>query len=64
MFYRIHFGAGYPVSYTMTKDLVKNGNVDDYPEIPTYYISTANKEIPALFTKQEYLDSIKKRKSK
>lgn len=60
---RIYFGSFYPVSYFMTTDLIK-GNINKYPEQPCYYINVLQKEIPTTFTKQEFLESINKQKSK
>ena len=60
---RIYFGACYPVSYSMTTALIK-GTIDKYPEQPSYYIDVLKQDIPATFTKQEFLKSIEKQKVK
>lgn len=60
---RIYFGCCDPVSYEMFDILLEDGTLDDFPEYPKYYVSTGREEL-ATFTKQEFLDSIKKTKEK
>jgi len=60
---RIYYGCCEPVSYKMFDILLEGGTLDDFPEYPKYYISTGREEL-AKFTKQEFLDSIKKTKEK
>ena len=57
---RIIFGIGIPVSYKMTKELAENGDLSSFEEQPYYYISTTDKCVDTTFTKQEFLDSVKK----
>lgn len=58
---RIFFDSCLPISYTYLKTLVEKDTLDSYIEEPTYYINKTI-ELPAHFTKQDYLDSIKKQK--
>ncbi|MBQ7104547.1 MAG: hypothetical protein IJN90_01675 [Bacilli bacterium] len=60
---RIFFGCCEPVSYTMFDILLEEKTLDTYTETPTYYISTGRKE-QATFTKTDFLESIKKEKTK
>lgn len=60
---RIYFGACYPATYSMTTAFIK-GDIDKYPDQPSYYIDVYKKDIPTTFTKQEFLESIQKPKTK
>ena len=60
---RIYFGACFPISYQMTKSLATGKSLDSYPEQPKYIINKTI-TIDTTFTKQEFLDSIKKRNKK
>ena len=60
---RIFFGACYPISYQMIESLATGEGLDDYPEQPQYMICGTRK-IDTTFTKQEFLESIKKIKVK
>ena len=57
-----------PISYKMTMLLAylsEDESFEDYTkEQPSYYLSAYKKEIPTLFTRQEFLDSIKGKKVK
>lgn len=59
---RIFTGCCEPVSYTMLDILLEDQTLDTYPETPTYYISSG-RQVQATFTKQEFLDSIRKQAS-
>lgn len=60
---RIYFGACYPVSYSMMLAFIK-GNIEKYPDQPSYYIDVCKQDIPTTFTKTEFLESIEKQKKK
>lgn len=60
---RIFFGCCEPVSYTLVDSLVEDKTLDSYEEELKYYASTGMVE-QATFTKQEFLDSIEKVKTK
>lgn len=62
--FRIFFGVGYPTSYIMTKYLVEQDDLSMFDEQPSYYISTSDKRVNTTFTKQDFLDSLKKDKVK
>ena len=56
---RIYFGACYPISYSLTRGLVKDSNyLDDCGEFS--YVVNSETRIPATFTKEQFLESIKK----
>lgn len=57
---RIYFGCCEPISYQMIESLATGRSLDYYPEQPAYLINRTRK-IETTFTKQEFLDSIKKR---
>lgn len=57
---RIYFGCCQPISYQMIESLATGSGLDYYPEQPAYLINESRK-IETTFTKQEFLDSIKKR---
>lgn len=57
---RIYFGCCQPISYQMIESLATGRGLDSYPEQPAYLINSSRK-IETTFTKQEFLDSIKKR---
>lgn len=59
---RIFMGCCEPISYTMLDILLEDDTLDTYPGTPTYYVCTGRQE-QATFTKQEFLDSIKKQAS-
>ena len=59
---RIYFGICLPISYSMTKSIIKGEDILKYPEIPSYYINDEEPGIPATFTREEFLSSIKKQK--
>ena len=50
-----------PISYQMIERLATGEGLDDYPE-KLHYIINSSREIEVTFTKQEFLDSIKKAK--
>jgi len=56
---RIYFGCCNPLSYTMFDSLLAGETLDNYDEVGKYYISFGGHE-EVTFTKQEFLDSIKK----
>ena len=56
----IIFGVGIPISFKMTKELAEKGDLSAFEEQPYYYISTIDKCVNATFTRQEFLDSVKK----
>lgn len=60
---RIYFGACAPISYQMFESLLTGEGLDYYPEQPQYVICGTSK-IDTTFTKQEFLESIKKEKQK
>jgi len=60
---RIYFGACHPISYQMIESLATGEGLDYYPEQPKYLISET-RTIDAVFTKQEFLDSIKEKSRK
>lgn len=62
--YRCYMGAGYPVSYLMTKSFAKKEDLSKYGDRPLYYISSSDKLEEATFTTQEFIDSIKQEKAK
>lgn len=57
---RIFMGVCQPISYQMIESLAIGKGLDHYPEQPAYLINGTRK-IETTFTKQEFLDSIKKR---
>lgn len=57
---RIFMGMCEPISYQMIESLATGKGLDSYPEQPAYLINSTRK-IETTFTKQEFLDSIKKR---
>lgn len=59
---RIYFGCCNPVSYTLFDSMLENKTLDGYNEILKYYINNDREEL-ATFTKQEFLESIKKSSS-
>ena len=60
---RIFFGCCEPISYTLFDYLLKGKSLDSYDDELKYYISTG-KEEKATFTKSEFLESIKKERTK
>lgn len=55
---RIYFGVGYPISYSLTKRLVKNSDsLSESDEL--YYVINNDKKVPATFTTTEFLESVK-----
>ncbi len=58
---RIFMGMCNPISYQMIECLATGEGIDCYPE-KLHYIINSSREIEATFTKQEFLDSIKKAK--
>ena len=60
---RIYFGACDPISYQMIESLATDKSLEYYPEQPQYVICGTHR-IDTTFTKQEFLESIKKEKSK
>ena len=56
---RIYMGMCEPISYQMIKCLATKDGIDDYPDQPAYIINGETK-VDTTFTKQEFLDSIKK----
>lgn len=61
---RVLLGIADPASYVLTVFHIVDKIPEDYPEQPKYYISTSEGSVSAPFTKQEFLDSIKKEKTK
>lgn len=57
---RIFMGCCHPISYQMIESLAVGDGLDYYPEQPAYLIN-GTRTIETTFTKQEFLDSIKKR---
>ncbi len=60
---RIFLGTCHPISYQMVESLATGEGLDYYPEQPQYLIYGTRK-IDTTFTKQEFLESIKKAKVK
>lgn len=56
---RIYMGMCQPISYQMIESLAVGEGLDYYPEHPSYLINKERK-VESTFTKQEFLDSIKK----
>lgn len=56
---RIFMGMCNPISYQMIDCLASGEGLDDYPE-QLHYIINNTRKIEATFTKQEFLDSVKK----
>lgn len=58
--YRIYFGVCYPISYQMVYSLAKNNSLDDFDEVPKYYINLGGDAIcyEAPFKKEEYMESV------
>lgn len=55
---RIYFGVGYPISYSLTKRLVKDkDSLSTSDEL--YYVINNDKKVPATFTTAEFLESVK-----
>lgn len=59
---RIYLGVCLPISYQMTESLASKIGLDSYPEQPTYIIS-GRTQVATTFTKQDFIDSIKKHTS-
>ena len=55
----LSLGMSFPLSYQMTKDYAKNGNLDNYDEDLMYYRSIDKKTFKAPFTKQGFIDSVR-----
>lgn len=60
---RIYMGVCLPSSYTMTR-LAAKDELSSVEEQPTYHISTTGTDIPAPFTKSQFIESIKKQQQK
>lgn len=60
---RIYFAVSYPISYKMIECLATDQGLEFYPEELGYIINN-DAIVKATFTKQEFLDSIKKEKVK
>lgn len=56
---RIFMGVCYPISYQMIECLATGEGVDSYPDT-LHYIINSSRKIEATFTKQEFLESVKK----
>lgn len=56
---RIFMGICHPISYQMIECLATGEGVDSYPDT-LHYIINSSREIEATFTKQEFLESVKK----
>ena len=56
---RNFFGVCTPISYRMTRQLAKHGNLDNYDDELYYYISTIDKVIKTSFNKEQFLESVK-----
>ena len=61
---RVLLGVADPASYVLTSYQVFGSIPEDYPEQPTYYISTSEGRVKAPFTKTEFLESLEKEKTK
>lgn len=61
--YRITYGAGYPMSYVLTKKMVKDSELKDYSEELSYSVRVGDlrEKIPTTFTKSEFIESTKKK---
>ena len=55
---KIYFGCCYPISYQLTRMHAKGEDISKIPELK-YYISTTKEEVPATFTKEDYLKEVK-----
>ena len=53
-----------PASHVLTAYHLMREIPEDYPEQPRYYISTSEGYVDAVFTKQEFIESIGKKESK
>lgn len=56
---RCFFGMCLPISTQMTISLASGDGLDDYPDQPAYVV-TGGTKFDTTFTKQEFLDSVKK----
>ena len=61
---RVLMGVADPASHVLTRYQVFGSVPEDYPEQPTYYISTSEGRIKAPFTKTEFLESVQDEKTK
>ena len=61
---RVLLGVADPASHVLTAFYLISEIPKDYPEQPKYYISKSEGSVKAPFTKQEFLDSIRKEDSK
>lgn len=61
---RVLMGVADPASHVLTSYQVFGSVPEDYPEQPTYYISTSEGRIKAPFTKTEFLESVQEEKTK
>lgn len=59
------WGTCMPITFQMLEDYL-DGDIElsSYEKQPSYYISTSGRKVPTSFTKQEFLESIKKDKEK
>ncbi len=55
-----YMGFGFPVSYSMTEELIKKKDLSRYGERPRYYVSKMNQFVDAEFTTEEFLEGVKK----
>lgn len=61
---RIYFGCCLPISYSLFDVLVSKGSIDDIREEALEYSASTGLKEKTTFTKQEFLDSIRKEKTK
>ena len=62
--YRCYMGCGYPISYLMTRSLIKGEDLEEiYGKEPAYFITQSIIE-PATFTTQEFIKSVEEHKVK
>ena len=61
---RVILGIADPCSYVLTYFKIMGAIPEDYPEQPRYIISLSEGEVDAPFIKQEFIESIKKTKTK